>query len=79
MTQNAETAAPKAKKTATAKKEKAPRGPTKMDQAREIFTSMAGSERKDIVAAFQEKVGLSAAASATYYQNIKSANAKASA
>lgn len=68
-------------------KEKAPKAPkepkphveTKADKARAIFARMNGSARKDVVKAFQDEIGLSAAASATYFQNIKSANARAAA
>jgi hypothetical protein len=52
-------------------KVKAPRAETKADKARALFTSMAGSARKDIVKAFQEQLSLSEAGAATYYQNIK--------
>lgn len=67
---------PKAKATPAPKADKAP---TKADKARAIFTKMTGQgkERKDIVAAFESEVGLSHAAAATYYQNIKTAAAKA--
>jgi hypothetical protein len=78
MSKTATNAAPKAKKEKVAKpaKVKAVKVPkekkeTKADQARVIFTRLAGSARKDVVAAFQSEIGLSAAAAATYFQNIK--------
>lgn len=75
---------------AAATKEKAPKAPkepkvhveTKADKARAIFARMSaveGTARKDVVKAFETEIGLSAAASATYYQNIKAASAKAAA
>lgn len=48
------------------------KAPSKADRARALFDKMAGSARKDVIKAFQDEIGLSAAASATYYQNIKS-------
>jgi len=48
---------------------------TKADKARVLFTSMTGSARKDVVKAFQEQIGLTEAAAATYYQNIKAKSA----
>ena len=52
---------------------------TKADKARVIYGRMAGAARKDVVAAFQAELGLSAAGSATYFQNIKASLAKATA
>jgi hypothetical protein len=60
-------------------KVKAPKAPTKADNARSIFESMAGAARKDVIAAFRTQVGLSDAAAATYYQNIKAKQAGAAA
>jgi hypothetical protein len=84
------TAAKKEAKPAKVKAVKEPKAPkvkvekpakvkaeSKADKARAIFNEMTGQPRKDVVAAFQEKIGLSAAASATYFQNIKSSIAKA--
>lgn len=50
---------------------------TKADKARALFTSMAGTARKDVVKAFQDQIGLTEAAAATYYQNIKAKASKA--
>jgi murein DD-endopeptidase MepM/ murein hydrolase activator NlpD len=58
-------------------KVKAPKAPTKADAARAMFASMAGSERKDVIAAFKSQIGLSENAAATYYQNIKAKAGKA--
>lgn len=60
-------------------KVKAPKAPTKADNARSIFDSMPGAARKDVIAAFRTQVGLSDAAAATYYQNIKAKQAGAAA
>ena len=50
--------------------------PTKMDKAREIYTTMMNDEesRKAIVDEFVKQVGLSKAAANTYYQMIKKKN-----
>lgn len=69
----------KAPKVAKEPKVKAPKAPTKADNARSIFESMAGAQRKDVIAAFRTQVGLSEAAAATYYQNIKAKQAGAAA
>jgi hypothetical protein len=71
----------KAPKAAKVKVEKAPKvaKETKADKARAIYARLTGSARKDVVAAFQTEIGLSAAASATYFQNIKASLAKATA
>jgi hypothetical protein len=47
--------------------------PTKMDKAREIYTTMTNDEesRKAIVGEFIKQIGLSKAAANTYYQMIK--------
>ena len=68
----------KAPKVAKEPKVKAPKAPTKADNARSIYESMAGSPRKDVIAAFKAQIGLSDAAAATYFQNIRS-KAKATA
>lgn len=69
----------KTPKVAKEPKVKAPKAPTKADNARSIFESMAGAARKDVIAAFRTQVGLSDAAAATYYQNIKAKQAGAAA
>lgn len=69
----------KAPKAAKEPKVKAPKAPSKADNARAIFESMAGSARKDVIAAFRSQVGLSDAAAATYYQNIKAKAGKSGA
>lgn len=64
-------AKPKAKAKAPAKARVA-RKDSKTAQARAIFDRMFGNkERKYVIAAFQEKVGLSAAGASTYYQRFK--------
>lgn len=69
----------KAPKAPKAVKEPKPHVETKADKARAIFASMnatAPAARKDVIAAFTG-LGLSNAAAATYYQNIKSKSAAA--
>lgn len=63
----------KAKAKAPAKARVA-RKDNKTAQALAIFTRMYGKkERKEVIAAFIEKVGLSAAGASTYYQKFKAA------
>lgn len=78
-TKEATPAVVKAPKVAKEPKVKAPKAPTKADNARSIFDSMPGAARKDVIAAFRTQVGLSDAAAATYYQNIKAKQAGAAA
>lgn len=72
-------ATPAVVKAPKAVKEPKPHVETKADKARAIFASMnatAPAARKDVIAAFTG-LGLSNAAAATYYQNIKSKSAVA--
>ena len=49
-------------------------GTTKMSRATEIYRRMTrkkGTSRKEIIAVFMEKVGLTKAGASTYYQMIK--------
>ena len=63
----------KAKAKAPAKARVA-RKDNKTAQAQAIFTKMYGKkERKDVIAAFIEKVGLTANGASTYYQKLKAA------
>ena len=66
-------AKPKAKAKAPAKARVA-RKDNKTAQAQAIFTRMYGKkERKEVIAAFIEKVGLTANGASTYYQKLKAA------
>lgn len=49
------------------------KGPTKMDQAREVFDALTndGKARKEIIAALIKDVGLTKAGASTYYQTLK--------
>jgi hypothetical protein len=55
-------------------KAEVPAAPTKKQLSLAIFKEMtaAGKVRKDIIAAFKTQLGMSAACSNTYYQNMKS-------
>jgi len=71
----AKEAAKKAEKAAVSAAKKAEKGPTKADQARDIYTRMvaANKERKDIIATFKVELGMGDSGAATYYQNCKKA------
>jgi hypothetical protein len=63
---------PAATEAAAAAPGKAAKEPSKKDRTIAIFKSMAGSPRKDIIAALKTQLGLSDACCNTYYQNVKS-------
>lgn len=44
---------------------------SKAAKAREIFSEMAGSPRKEVVQKFIEEAGLTEKGAATYYQNFR--------
>lgn len=44
---------------------------SKAAKAREIFSEMSGSPRKDVVQKFVEEAGLTEKGAATYYQNFR--------
>lgn len=50
-----------------------PKGPTKMDKAREVYQALTeeGKARKDIIAALIKDVGLTQSGASTYYQSLK--------
>jgi hypothetical protein len=54
------------------------KGPTKMDQAREVFQALTndGKARKEIITALIKDVGLTKAGAQTYYQTLKKTVAK---
>lgn len=59
-------------KTAKPKAEKATKGASKADQARELYAKAKDKSRAAMIAVFQEKLGMSKAAASTYYYNVKS-------
>lgn len=50
---------------------------SKAGRARVLFDRMHNKPRKDVIAAFKSKLGLSDAGSSTYYQKIKTSQAAA--
>lgn len=72
--QRAAAKAPAKVKAKAPAKARVARKDNKTAQAQVIFTRMYGKkERKEVIAAFIEKVGLSAAGASTYYQKFKAA------
>jgi len=65
-------AAKTAKKTATKPVAKTETKVNKKADARAIFVKLVGKKRKEVITAFVDTVGLSAAGASTYYQNFKS-------
>ena len=64
-----------AKKTAKPAKKAVAKTETKVNKkadARAIFVKLAGKKGKEVITAFVDTVGLSAAGASTYYQNFKS-------
>ena len=63
----------KAAKTKTAKAPKAAKAKrvTKMDQARELYKAESDKSRKNMIAVFSAKLGLSPAAASTYFYTVK--------
>lgn len=45
-----------------------PKGATKLQRSQEIFDSMKGAPRHEVVQVFQEQLHMSAAGASTYYQ-----------
>lgn len=62
----------KVAKTATEPADKTEAKVNKKADARKIFNKLNGKKRKEVIKAFTEEVGLSAAGASTYYQNFKS-------
>jgi hypothetical protein len=56
---------------------KADKEPSKMDLAKSMYYSMAGSQRKDVIAAFMNEIGLTKAGASTYYQILFSKDKQA--
>jgi hypothetical protein len=61
----------KASKTGTAVDKKISKKDSKKDIAVTIFVNMSGAKRKEVIAEFMDKAGLSKAGASTYYFNIK--------
>lgn len=60
-------------KSAVGALKRAPKAGTKLAAAKDLFASMPGATRKDVLAAMTTNLGLSAACAATYYAAAKKA------
>lgn len=62
----------RAGKSAVGALKRAPKAGTKIAKAKDLFVSMPGAARKDVIAAMTSQLGISQACAATYYATAKS-------